>query len=76
MITTRPDGVLEITAHAPDTLENDLNAAEQIAREHAMQHGLHGVLVTQHGYTSFTVTLSPDVPYGLTRLRREWRQTS
>ncbi|KRE68670.1 hypothetical protein ASG92_02100 [Arthrobacter sp. Soil736] len=65
------DVVLEITAHDPDTVENDLNAAVEIAREQAMKECRHGILVTQHGYTSYTVAVSRDVPYGQTHERRE-----
>lgn len=76
MIKNRSDGVLEVTANDPATIENDLNTAEQIVRAQAMREGRHGILVTQHGYTSFTVAVSRDVPYGLTQERRQWRQTS
>jgi hypothetical protein len=71
MIKHRSDLVLEITAHDPDTIENDLNTAVDIARTHAMQECRHGILVTQHGYTSYTVAVSRDVPYGQTHERRE-----
>jgi hypothetical protein len=36
-----------------------------------MQECRHGILVTQHGYTSYTVAVSRDVPYGQTHERRE-----
>lgn len=71
MIKRHSDVVLEVTAHDPDTVENDLNAAEEIAREHAMKDCRHGILVTQHGYTTYTVAVSRDVPYGQTLERRE-----
>lgn len=71
MIKRHSDVVLEITAHDPETVENDLNAAVEIAREHAMKESRHGILVTQHGYTSYTVAVSRDVPYGQTQERRE-----
>ncbi|UKA64642.1 hypothetical protein [Arthrobacter sp. FW306-04-A] len=71
MIKRHSDVVLEITAHDPDTIENDLNTAVDIARIHAMQNHSHGILVTQHGYTSYTVAISRDVPYGQTQERRE-----
>lgn len=71
MIKRHSDVVLEITAHDPDTMENNLNAAVEIAREQAMKECRHGILVTQHGYTSYTVAASHDVPYGQTRERRE-----
>jgi hypothetical protein len=71
MIKRHSDLVLEITAYDPDTVETDLNTAVEIAREHAMRECRHGILVTQHGYTSYTVAVSRDVPYGQTR---EWRE--
>jgi hypothetical protein len=76
MIKRHSDFVLEITAHDPDTIENDLNAAVEIAREQAMKECSHGILVTQHGYTSYTVAVSRDVPYGQTRERREQPENS
>ena len=71
MIKRHSDLVLEITAHDPDTVENDLNTAVEMAREHAMQESRHGILVTQHSYTSYTVAVSRDVPYGQTHEQRE-----
>ncbi|WP_035749072.1 hypothetical protein [Arthrobacter sp. 35W] len=71
MIKHHSDLVLEITAHDPDTLENDLNAAEAIARTRAMQDRQYGILVTRHGTTTYTVTVSRDVPYGETHERRD-----
>ncbi|MEO5781508.1 MAG: hypothetical protein ABIQ22_17360 [Arthrobacter oryzae] len=49
MIKRHSDVLLEVTAHHPDAVENDLNAAVEIAREHAMKECRHGILVTQHG---------------------------
>ncbi|WAH97592.1 hypothetical protein [Arthrobacter sp. MMS18-M83] len=71
MIKNHSDIVLEIIAHDPNTLENDLNAAVDIARERAKKERRHGILVTQHSYTSYTVAVSQDVPYGQTREARE-----
>jgi hypothetical protein len=72
MIKHHSDILLEITAHDPKTIENDLNSAVDIALRHAMQERRHGVLVTQTGYSSYTVAVSRDVPYGETRERRQW----
>ncbi|WP_427016435.1 hypothetical protein ACQCSX_17115 [Pseudarthrobacter sp. P1] len=71
MIKHHSDLVLEITAHDPDTIENDLNTAEAIARARAMQDRRHGILVTRHDCTSYTVAVSRDVPYGETHERRD-----
>lgn len=74
MIKHHRDLVLEITAHDAGTVENDLSTAVDIALEYAVSERLHGILVTQHGYASYTVAVSGDVPYGQTRERREWLQ--
>lgn len=71
MIKRQSDLVLEITAHDPVTVENDLNSAVEIAREHAMKECHHGILVTRHDYTSYTVAVSRDVPFGQTYERAE-----
>jgi hypothetical protein len=71
MIKHHSDLVLEITAHDPDTIENDLNSAVDIARTRAMQDRRHGILVTQHDYTTYTVAVSRDVPYGQTHEQRK-----
>lgn len=74
MIKRHSDLVLEITAHDRQTIEHDLNTAEDMARLHAIQEGRHGILVTQHGFTSYTVAVSRDVPFGQTHERRELGQ--
>jgi hypothetical protein len=71
MIKRHSGVVLEVTAHDPETVENDLNAAVEIAREHAMKECRRGILVTQHGYTNYTVAVSRDVPYGQAHERHE-----
>lgn len=76
MITNLSDHVLEIRANDPETVENDLNAAVEIALQHAMVQRLHGIMVTQIGHTSYTVALSRDVPYGQTHERRQWASES
>ncbi|XAS68774.1 hypothetical protein V3C33_05695 [Micrococcaceae bacterium Sec5.7] len=58
-----------VEAHEPHVLEQDLNYAVDTARQHAVQSGLHGILVTRHGYTNFTVAVSTEVPYGETHER-------
>jgi hypothetical protein len=65
------DLVLEITAHDSYTVENDLNTAVDMVRQQAIKEGRHGILVTQHGYTSYTVAVSRDVPFGQTHARQE-----
>ncbi|QCO99908.1 hypothetical protein FCN77_22060 [Arthrobacter sp. 24S4-2] len=72
MIKHHSDILLEIIAHDPATIENDLNSAVDIALRHAMQERRHGVLVTQTGFSTYTVAVSRDVPYGETREQRQW----
>jgi len=62
-----------ITIKARDalSLQADLHKAEQTARVHAAALGL-GVMVTQHDYSTYSVTISPNVPYGETREQRQW----
>lgn len=63
--------VLEITGNDPDTIEGDLNTAVEVARTRAMRERRNGILVTQHGYTTYKVVVSRDVPYGQTHEVRE-----
>jgi hypothetical protein len=63
---TTADFPITVTATDWDNLERRLNEAEAVARTRAMQEGRQGILVTRHGYNSFTVALSDAVPFGLT----------
>lgn len=76
-MTTYPGEVIIVDAVGADprTVDRRLNDAEAAARERAMRDGSRGILITQHDYTSFTVSLSEDVPFGLTRESREWLGT-
>ncbi|MEK0156615.1 hypothetical protein [Arthrobacter oryzae] len=76
MIKHHSDILLEIVAHDPATIEHDLNSAVDIALRHAMQEQHHGVLVTQTGFSTYTVAVSRDVPYGETRELRQWASTA
>ncbi|SDP86045.1 hypothetical protein SAMN04487914_1791 [Arthrobacter sp. ok909] len=58
-----------VTADAPRLIGERLDAAEHLARQQALKEGAHGILVTRHGPTTFTVALSADVPYGVTMER-------
>ena len=62
--------LLEVRGDKPLQIREDLDRAVDSAIAHAVKGGLHGVLVTQHSYTYYTVTLSNDVPYGQIRERR------
>jgi hypothetical protein len=68
MITTTATGrTYHVTGHNPQLIEDDLNLAVELARQQAMEEGRHGVLVTRLEPGSFTVAVSADVPYGITR---------
>jgi hypothetical protein len=46
-------------------LYQKLDAAVTAAQTHALVDGAAGVLVTRHDFSHFSVTLSPNVPFGL-----------
>ncbi|GAA2130628.1 hypothetical protein GCM10009825_11730 [Arthrobacter humicola] len=69
MITVATGPNYHVTADEPQLIAERVDAAEKFARERALREGKHGILVTRHGPTSFTVNLSPDVPYGITQER-------
>ncbi len=69
---TTIDLPIAVTAIDRASMERRLNEAVTAAMTRAMQEGRQGILVTQHDYDSFTVSLSDDVPFGLTRELQEW----
>ncbi|MGZ3387541.1 MAG: hypothetical protein ACXVB5_21925 [Isosphaeraceae bacterium] len=69
MITANTRPTYHVTADQPQLIAERLDAAEKLAQERALRQGSHGILVTRHGSTSFTVALSEDVPYGITQER-------
>jgi hypothetical protein len=69
MITAPTGLTYHVMADEPQLIAERLEAAERSAQERALREGNHGILVTRHGPTSFTVALSADVPYGITQER-------
>jgi hypothetical protein len=68
MITTIKTGFsYHVTGDGPQSIQEDLDSAVELARQQAMKDGWHGILVTRLGPASFTVTLSAEVPYGTTQ---------
>ena len=61
-----------VTGDEPHLIEEDLNAAVELAQQQALEEGRHGILVTRHGPASFTVAVSADVPFGITREREHF----
>lgn len=60
-----------MNADNPTDLHEKLNAAVESARKNAIKQR-HGILVTQHGFGSFSVTVSRDVPFGQTVEKLDW----
>ncbi|MET4591241.1 hypothetical protein [Arthrobacter sp. 754] len=52
-------------------LDDYLNSAVDLARQHAAVTGLCGILVTRHAYDTYTVAVSETVPFGETRERQD-----
>lgn len=55
-----------IEANDPRLLDEELNTAVDAAIKQAMEEGRHGILVTRHGNTVFTVAVNAKVRYGQT----------
>lgn len=62
--------LLEVAVTEPTERDQKLEAAVRLAMEHAMERR-QGILVTQRSYGHYAVSVSPDVPFGQTRERRE-----
>ncbi|WP_427172815.1 hypothetical protein [Arthrobacter sp. 92] len=71
-MNTTADLTITVTASDPVSIKNQLDDAVTLAMARAMRDGSHGILITQNGYGSFTVTLSDAVPFGVTLERRDW----
>jgi hypothetical protein len=67
MRTTGTGRIYRVTGDRPRLIEEELNAAVELARQQAIKEGRHGILITRHTPASFTVAVSTDVPYGITR---------
>jgi len=65
--TTETGRIDRVTGDSPHIVGAELNAAVELAQQHAMGEGKHGALVTRQGPASFTVAVSGDVPYGITQ---------
>lgn len=57
---------LEVTVSNTAVLETELAAAIDAVRLAALAERRCGILVTRHGAGKYTVSLSDDVPFGLT----------
>lgn len=64
---------LTIKVSARDRMDSDLNAAVAVLRTQAMQNqDRRGVLVTRRSADSFSIALTDQVPFGMTRERQDW----
>lgn len=52
-----------------------LDTAVESAQAAAILDGKNGVLITRHDHSTFSVEISPEVPYGLTIERDALRQS-
>ncbi|CAH0279774.1 hypothetical protein SRABI26_03908 [Arthrobacter sp. Bi26] len=66
IITIEADRYFHITGLSPTEIEDSINTAVEMARDHSVSEGWQGILVTRHGPDNYTVNLSADVPYGVT----------
>lgn len=57
---------ISVKAHSVRETESQLERAVQDGITEALKRRTRGVLVTRHDYTTFTVELSHDVPFGIT----------
>ncbi|WP_458782324.1 hypothetical protein [Arthrobacter sp. D3-16] len=67
MKTTAATEVLTVTATDPDSRNLELDAAVAAMEKQAILDGYRGILVRRHTPQNFTVELSDEVPFGLTR---------
>ena len=59
--------VLTVTVQSKDEMEYTLTTAVDKVRKQSPADCRHGILITRHSAGVFTVALTPDVPFGLTR---------
>lgn len=69
--TTKEFNVDVLVTHRAH-LERQLDEAVSRVRVMALQEPRRGILVTRHDYQFFTVSLSDDIPFGLTREHQAW----
>lgn len=71
-MSTTFDGPIPVRATDRSNLDRQLDDAVTIAMRRAIRSGQQGILVTRHRHDFFTVALSNEVPFGLTRERTAW----
>lgn len=66
------DLTIVVTAIDRASMDRRLDEAVAVARAEAMHERRQGILVTRHGFDSFTVALSDAVPFGQTREHQDF----
>lgn len=66
------DHAIRIVVTNNHAAEAELNDAVNRIRERAMKERRRGILVTHESPGQFTVALSDDVPFGLTKEMQAW----
>jgi hypothetical protein len=61
-----------LTVADRQSMDAELDAAVTAAKAQALAGERYGILVTRHGVDKFTVALSEDVPFGMTREHQAW----
>lgn len=70
MIRAVEDGLSYLVKVRDASLLDDyLNSAVDLARQHAATKARCGILVTRHAYDTYTVAVSESVPFGETHER-------
>lgn len=67
-MTSHPD-LPAITLRVSDrsAMDRELDTAEAALRDLAVIDGGCGILVTRHSHGTFTLSLTPEVPFGITQ---------
>ncbi len=73
MRTTTPEFTIALTVGDRGSMERQLDQAVSAAKAEALIERRRDILVTRHGFESFSVALSDDVPFGETREHQDWR---
>lgn len=65
--------ILTVEASGADSAAAELDAGEAMAQEMALRDPRRpGILITRCSASSFTIALTMEVPFGLTREKQEW----
>ena len=56
IITIEADRYFHITGLSPTEIEDSINTAVEMARDHSLNEGWQGILVTRHGPDMYTVS--------------------